>query len=162
MRVLFGLLMLAAATPACAQVRDVVSVPQGLQLVLHFTEPFSAASVGDPRIVDAIPRSDRIIIVQGKEPGITDIVTIADGKVVRQIAVTVTPPSAAGKVLTHNKKNLSEYTAYSCTGTSCARTKDDYEGKDIILFGPGGTAIGVSTSGSAASSGVLQQIAPSR
>lgn len=147
MRCILAMLVAAVPTVGLAEVKDAISVQQGSQQVLRFAEPFSAASVGDPNILDALPRSDRIIVLQGKAPGVTDILTFYDGSVVRQITVTVYPGAAAGKVLTHNKKSLSEYTAYSCNPT-CARTKDDYEGKDIILFGPGGAAIGVGTTGS--------------
>lgn len=140
-------LVVTVPSAGVAEVRDAISVQQGSQHVLRFAEPFSAASVGDPNVIDAMPRSDRIIVIQAKAPGVTDILTFYDGSVVRQITVTVYPGTAAGKVLTHNKKNLSEYTAYSCS-PNCSRMKDDYEGKDIILFGPGGTAIGVGTTGS--------------
>lgn len=127
--------------------RETISVGQGLQTVLQFSDPFSAASVGDPNVLDAMPRSDRIIVIQGKTPGVTDILTFYDGRVQRQIQVTVYPATAAGKVITHNKKNLSEYTAYSCSPGNCSRMKDDFEGKDTIIFGPGGVPIGVSTTG---------------
>ncbi len=103
--------------------------------------------MGDPTILDAIPRSDRIIVIQGKTPGVTDILTFYDGKVIRHVTVTVHPATAAGKVITHNKKSLTDYTAYSCTPGNCSRMKDDFEGKDVILFGPGGIPIGVSTTG---------------
>jgi hypothetical protein len=141
---------IVAMVPAAAhaQVREIITVQQGLQTVLQFTEPFSAASVGDSTIIDAMPRSDRIIVLQGKQPGATDILTFYDGKVSRHITVTVQPASAAGKVITHNKKNLTEYTAYSCGPGTCARMKDDFEGKDVFLFGPGGSVIGVGTTGS--------------
>jgi hypothetical protein len=141
------------AGTAQAQVRELISVPQGSQTVLQFSEPFSSASVGDPSIIDALPRSDRLIVIQGKAAGATDIVTFMDGKVLRHIAVTVQPASASGKVITHNKKTLSEYTAYSCSGTACARMKDDFEGKDVLLFGPGGTVMGVGTTGSSVNVG---------
>lgn len=137
----------AFATAAPAQVRDVISVGQGLQTVLQFSEAFSAASVGNPEIVEAVPRSDRIIVIQGKLPGMTDILTFYDGKVQRHVTVTVYPSTAAGKVITHNKKNLTEYTAYSCSPGNCSRMKDDFEGRELILFGPGGVPIGVSTTG---------------
>lgn len=146
--VLAAAIVAGVGTAASAEAyRDVVSVAQGLQTILQFTEPFSAASVGNPEIIDAMPRSDRIIVVQGKTPGVTDILTFYDGKVVRHITVTVYPATAAGKVITHNKKTLSEYTAYSCTAGNCSRMKDDFEGRDVILFGPGGAPIGVSTTG---------------
>lgn len=135
-------------TVAQAQVvKEQISIQHGQQAILQFTEPFSSASVGNPEVLDALPRSDRILVVAGKQPGITDILIFIDGRPLRHVAVTITPNVAAGKVLTHNKKSLSEYTAYSCN-PACARMKDDFEGTDVILFGPGGAAIGVTTTGS--------------
>lgn len=147
MRSLLAIAILGMSTAAHAQIRDTIVVEQGAQAVLQFAEPFSAASIGNMDVIDAMPRSDRVIVVQGKQAGVTDILTFYDGKVVRHISVTVRPPNIAGKVITHNKKNLSEYTAYSCSPGTCARMKDDFEGKDVILFGPGGTVIGVGTTG---------------
>jgi hypothetical protein len=146
-------LAVGLSVPAQAQVvKDQIVIQQGLQTVLQFTEPFSSASVGDPTILDAIPRSDRLIVLQGKQSGQTDILVLIDGRPLRHITVTVQPGIAGGKVVAHNKKNLSEYTAYSCN-PSCTRMKDDFEGKDIILFGPGGTPIGISTTGGVTTGG---------
>lgn len=148
MRAIWAALLVAATTSAQAQVvKESITIPQGRQTILQFTEPFASASVGDPTVIDAIPRSDRMIVLQGKQAGHTDILVFIDGRPLRHIAVTVQPGTPGGKVITHNKKSLSEYTAYSCN-PSCTRMKDDFEGKDIILFGPGGTAIGVSSTGS--------------
>lgn len=133
--------------PAHAQVvKDSIIIQQGLQTILQFAEPFGSASVGDPTVIDAMPRSDRMIVLQGKQAGQTDILVFIDGRPLRHITVTVQPAVAAGKVITHNKKSLTEYTAYSCN-PSCTRMKDDFEGKDVILFGAGGVPIGVSTTG---------------
>lgn len=133
--------------PAQAQVvKEQMIIQQGLQTMLQFTEPFSSASVGDPTVLDAAPRSDRLLVLQGKLAGQTDILIFIDGRPLRHITVTVQPAVAAGKVITHNKKSLSEYTAYSCN-PSCTRMKDDFEGKDVILFGANGQPVGVSTTG---------------
>lgn len=146
--ILAAALLAGLSIPAQAQVvKEQIVIQQGLQTVLQFTEPFASASVGDPTVLDAIPRSDRVIVLQGKLAGHTDILVFIDGRPLRHIAVTVQPGTPGGKVITHNKKNLTEYTAYSCN-PSCTRMKDEFEGKDIILFGPGGTAIGVSSTGS--------------
>jgi hypothetical protein len=136
---------IVAMVPAAAQaqVREIITVQQGAQTVLQFAEPFSAASVGDTNVIDAMPRSDRVIVIQGKQTGVTDLLAFFDGKAVRHITVTVTPPNVAGKVLTHNKKNLSDYMSYSCSAGTCARMKDDTFESDVLLFGPGGTVIGV-------------------
>lgn len=144
--VLAAALATLSVTAQAQVVKDQITIQQGLQTILQFSEAFGSASVGDPNVLDAIPRSDRIIVLQGKQAGHTDILVFIDGKPLRHITVTVQPTVAAGKVITHNKKSLTEYTAYSCN-PSCTRMKDDFEGKDVILFGPGGTPIGVSTTG---------------
>lgn len=124
-------------------VKEIITIQQGLQTVLNFTEPFGAVSVGDPTVLDAMPRSDRTIVLQGKTAGHTDILVFIDGRPLRHITVTVQPTVASGKVIAHNQKNLTDYTAYSCN-PACTRMKDEYDGtKDVILFGPGGAAIGV-------------------
>lgn len=145
--------MVVVAVPAQAQVvKDQIIIQQGLQTILQFTEPFSSASVGDPTILEAMPKSDRLIVLQGRTPGQTDILVFIDGRPLRHVTVTVQPGVAGGKVVTHNKKNLTDYTAYSCN-PSCTRMKDDFEGKDVILFGPGGVPIGVSTTGGVTTGG---------
>src|SRR5689334_18713877 len=115
MRAAVAAFVLTLTVPAQAQVvKEQITIQQGLQTILQFTEPFGSASVGDPTVLDAIPRSDRIIVLQGKLAGHTDILIFIDGRPLRHITVTVQPTVAAGKVITHNKKSLTEYTAYSC------------------------------------------------
>lgn len=146
-------LLAGMLVPAQAQVvKDQIAIQQGLQTILQFTEPFSSASVGDPTVLEAMPKSDRMLVLQGKLPGQTDILVFIDGRPLRHVTVTVQPGVAGGKVITHNKKSLTEYTAYSCN-PSCTRMKDDFEGKDVILFGPGGVPIGVSTTGGVTTGG---------
>ena len=109
---------------AQAQVREVMVIHQNQQGVVEFKEPFGSASVGDPTRVDLLPKSDRIIVLQGKLPGLTDVLTFVDGHVQRHITVVVQPEPLAGEagrvVLMHNQKNLSEVDAYICNPT-CAR-----------------------------------------
>src|SRR5262249_17359627 len=40
---------------------------------LRFDNPFASAVVGAPDIVDALPMSDRVLYLQGKKPGTTNI-----------------------------------------------------------------------------------------
>ena len=103
-----------ASTAAQAQVREVMVIPQHQEKVVQFSEPFSSASVGDPKLVDVLPKSDRVIVLQGKLPGLTDVLTFVDGHVQRHITVVVQPLVAgeAGRVvLMHNQKKLSNLDA---------------------------------------------------
>lgn len=144
--VVFGIAVAAAASAAQAQERQTLGLSQGLQAVVTFREAFSSASVGDPEIIDALPRSDRTLIVAGRKAGTSDILVFIDGKPLYQITVNVTGPATPGKVFNHNQRNLGEYTAYSCNPI-CTRADDKFESKQVLILGPGGAITGATTSG---------------
>jgi len=54
------------------RVRHVV-VTLNKSRTLRFDKPFASAVVGAPDIVDALPMSDRVLYIQGKKIGTTDI-----------------------------------------------------------------------------------------
>ena len=86
-----------ASAAAQAQVKEVMVIHQNQQKVVEFKEPFGSASVGDATRVDLLPKSDRIIVLQGKLPGLTDVLTFVDGHVQRHITVVVQPEPLAGE-----------------------------------------------------------------
>src|SRR5262245_5362895 len=53
-------------------VRHIV-VTLNKSVTLRFDKPFASAVVGAPDIVDALPMSDRVLYIQGKKVGTTDI-----------------------------------------------------------------------------------------
>jgi len=119
-----------ASMAAQAQVQESITIRQGQQTVLQLSDPFSEATVGDPNMLDARPRSDRVIVLQAKQPGLTDVILFdGNNRVQRQITVAVQPLQTivpAGLVLTHNKTNLSLFTAYICNPV-CRRASDPFE-----------------------------------
>jgi hypothetical protein len=142
---LAGLIGVVWATAASAQIvvatppKSGVEVGQGGQIVLQARQPFSSVAVGDPETVDALPRSDRTLVVVGKKTGVSDLIIFADGVPIHHVTVNVTSSPVVGKVLVHNKKDLSTYTAHQCNPV-CSRVKDDFESKppDVIILGPAG------------------------
>ena len=117
-----------ASMAAQAQVKESISIPEGQQTVLQLRDSFSTSSVGNTDVLEVVARSDRVIILVAKKPGLTDVILFDNNQsVLRQITVAIQTTVPAGLVLTHNKKDkLSLYTAYVCDPI-CRRTNDPYE-----------------------------------
>lgn len=145
MRAIMGLVVLVASA-AQAQERQTMAIPQGLQAVVTLKSPFDSATVGDPDIIDAMPRSDRTLVVSGRKAGTSDILFFQEGRALYQITVNVSGPSTPGKVLNHNQKSLGDYVAYSCTPV-CARTDDKFEARPVLIVGPGGAISNATATG---------------
>lgn len=121
-------------------VKDVVNVGQGGQVILQTLRPFSQVTVADPEVADALPRSDRILVVVGKKLGSSDITLFGDEKVINHVTVQVIGSPVVGKVLAHNKRgDLNSFTAFQCNPV-CSRIEDKFENKapDVIMLGPTG------------------------
>jgi pilus assembly protein CpaC len=90
---LVGALLLACATPAAAQprapdgvVRPVVAdasgyggqlaLPIGGSRILRFSQPIGKVMIGDPKVADVIPLSDRTVYVLGKAPGASSLTVL--------------------------------------------------------------------------------------
>ncbi|MCW2573912.1 MAG: Type secretion system secretin RcpA/CpaC [Frankiales bacterium] len=90
---LVGALLLACATPAAAQprapdgvVRPVVAdaagyggqlaLPIGGSRILRFGQPIGKVMIGDPKVADVIPLSDRTVYVLGKAPGASSLTVL--------------------------------------------------------------------------------------
>lgn len=50
-----------------------IKVTQNKSRTLKLPKPFASAVVGDPKTADALPMSDRVVYIQGKKPGTTNI-----------------------------------------------------------------------------------------
>ncbi len=136
--------LLAICQPIAAQERQTIQLTQGAQTVLTVNRPFSSVAVGDPDIADAMPRSDRVLVIVGKKVGVSDIIIFSDADQLYHATISVAPPNVTGKVYSHNKKNLSEYYAYQCNPV-CGRVEDKFETNAlpaIVLQGGGSTATG--------------------
>lgn len=145
MRLRFAaLMMIAASTAADAQpAKDFIELQQGAQIVVRTTRPFSSIAVADPEVTDALPRSDRSMVIVGKKVGASDVIVFSDADPIYHVTVSVSQPRITGKIYNHNQKKLDEYKAYQCNPV-CVRTDDKFEQKEVIVLGGSGapTAIG--------------------
>lgn len=133
-------MLLATVLQALAQAPNTIELRQGGQTTLQMNVPFSSVAVADPEIVDALPRSDRTVILVGRKVGASDIMFFIDGNKLYHATVIVSQPVLSGKVYNHNNKKLSDYLAYQCNPV-CVRTDDKFEvksGPEIMIVGGGG------------------------
>ncbi len=139
----FGLIITGLAAPAVAQEKTLVQMQQGQQVIINTTLPFSSASVADPEVVDALPKSDRTLVLVGRKIGTSDIIIFQDATPLYHATVSVNPSTVSGKVYNHNKKNLNEYYAYQCNPV-CTRVEDKFESRAlpevVVLGGAGGAS----------------------
>lgn len=71
-------LLLSAPCAAQPITREVITLQQGAQTILKVTRPFSSVAIADPEIADALPRSDRTMIIVGKKVGTSDMMVFSD------------------------------------------------------------------------------------
>lgn len=134
----------AMIAPAAAQERHTIQMREGGQTVLNVGRPFSSVAIAVPDVADALPRSDRTLILTGRKVGSTDIMIFSDADQLYHATIVVAPTNTTGKVVTHNKKDLTLYNAYQCNPV-CQRIEDKFESKglpEIIVFGGGAQATG--------------------
>jgi hypothetical protein len=116
-----------ASMAAQAQVKESITIRQGQLTVLQLSEAFTEVLVADPAVLDALPKGNQTIVLQAKQPGLTDVLLFGSSGAQRQITVAVQTTVPAGMVLTHNKKDkLSLYTAYVCDPI-CRRASDPFQ-----------------------------------
>jgi hypothetical protein len=117
-----------ARETASADVRPdshrIIDVTPGGQVVIQLNRPFSSISVGNPDVVDTLPRSDRVFVILGKKVGTADIVIFDNANDIYKITAAVGAPRTSNRVLAHGKKDLQQYTAYECNPV-CVRVKDE-------------------------------------
>jgi hypothetical protein len=81
---------------------------------LETREPFATVTVGDTKVMDVAPLTDHSVIIQGHEPGTTNLIFLNSEKVpIKDIAVVV-DDQGSGFVEIHNKKLLNSFTMFSC------------------------------------------------
>lgn len=138
---------------------QVIELRPGAQTVIRLSRPFSSVTVGNPSVVDVIPRSDRVITLMGRKVGSADIIVFDNSVDIYRITATVGAPREGGRVMAHSKKDdLHHYYAYECSPV-CTRIKDELEGPPavapIIIEAPGSAA-----AAGASSSSNIQVIMP--
>jgi len=130
--------VLALATISQAQAEEAtLSIRQGFVATWTSTVSFKDVMIGRPEIVDAIPQTDRVLYLTGKQPGITNLVVLNEqGQQVAQLYVSVIGRDI-NRVQVHSKLgNLHGYWAYECGPGHCARTDDPLAGQDRVPGGP--------------------------
>ncbi len=101
-----GLVLPGACSQASAQIVEGaavrhITVTLNKSKTLKFDHPFSTAVVGSPEIADLLPMTDRILYVQGRKPGTTNIsVFDADKRLVAvvDLEVALDADSLHGKI----------------------------------------------------------------
>lgn len=142
MRLILGFWLLLVGVAYAQPKQQNIELRQGGQVVLRIDRPFSSVAVADPEVADVLPRSDRVLVIVGKKVGASDAVIFSDGEQLHHVTIVVAPSAVTGKIITHNQKNLTEYTAYQCNPV-CARIKDEFEFRapDVMILTPSGSII---------------------
>ncbi|HXJ59408.1 MAG TPA: pilus assembly protein N-terminal domain-containing protein [Verrucomicrobiae bacterium] len=107
-----------------------IFIPLGYTEVLRFQSVIDTVKVVTKGAVEANPLTDRSIALTGIGIGSTIMLVYApNGELLYKSRITVAASEPGHRVNVHSKPNAPhEYWAYYCTGTRCARVKDDLEG----------------------------------
>lgn len=99
----------------------------GTQGIVTLNQPYSQVMLGDVAIADALPKSDTVIVVQGKKPGVTDLIIMRQDKLVQRIGIVVSAARQENRVYIHQPgRSLHEYTSYECNPV-CVRVADPFQ-----------------------------------
>lgn len=112
-----------------------ITMTMGKGGLFQTSAPFAKISVGDDKIVDVAPQSDREFVFTPKAIGSTNVFVFSDkNKLIARLDVNVEPATAqeareeTGKVRIYNdKKSLAKPARYRCNRTDC-----DLEGEAAI------------------------------
>jgi Flp pilus assembly secretin CpaC len=108
---------LLASTAAIAQPE--IHVTEGFVRHLEYSEPIGSVSVGDAKVADVLPLTDREFLVQSHKIGTTNLLMLSkDKKVLDEIIIVVDRP-ISGLVRIHNKALINSYTEFSCAENGC-------------------------------------------
>lgn len=121
---------------------QVIELRQGSQTTLTVLSPFSSVAITDVEVADALPRSDRVLILQAKKPGSTDITIFSDATNMFHGRIVVSQPLIGGTVYLHDHRRVGEYTAYQCNPV-CFRTDDKFQRNappEFVVVGGGGSS----------------------
>lgn len=108
-------------TVAFAQPEETIRVQRGIASVYKIdTEaPFSTVNIGNSKVADVVPLTDRSLIIQGHTTGTTNIIFLSKGNIpIKNLAVVV-DEQGSGFIQIHNKALLNSYTAFSCWSNGC-------------------------------------------
>ena len=123
---LLCVLAVSSGTTAMAQVSKnfEIEMNTGFAQIFKTDRPFRSLIIGDPGVVDATARNDRVIVLNAKKVGTSNIVVLGhDESEVANVMVIVgrrhTIPLETHRV--HSFPRLHDYWSYNCTVTNCIR-----------------------------------------
>lgn len=177
--------LMAAGTPALAQApgsRPVVSpapVPverlppviqmeaialelaPGTQGIVTLSGPYSQVILGNVEIADALPKSDTVVVVQGKKAGVTDMLIMRQDKLIQRVNITVGSSRPGNRIYTHSPSlDVHEYTTYECNPV-CIRVFDPLARRSAgSSVAPGQPGIAVGQPGQPSPGGSINVILP--
>lgn len=98
-----------------------VRVQRGIAYVYRIDtkEAFVTVNVGDTRIADVIPLTDRTLLIQGQKAGTTNVIFFDDMKQPIEDLTIAVDEQGKGFVKIHNKALLNSYTIYTCWDKGC-------------------------------------------
>lgn len=113
-------------TPSFAQVSQNTEIEMnaGFAQTFRTDRPFQSLIIGDPAVVDATARSDRVIVLNAKKVGISNIVALAgDHSEIVNLSVIVgrRHTIALETHRIHSFPRLHDYWSYNCIATNCIR-----------------------------------------
>jgi Flp pilus assembly secretin CpaC len=109
--------VLLASGAAMAQPE--IHVTEGFVRHMEYSEPIGSVSVGDAKIADVLPLTDREFLIQSHKIGTTNLLMLSkDKKVLDEIIIVVDRP-ISGLVRVHNKALINSYTEFSCAWNGC-------------------------------------------
>lgn len=122
--------------PPVRQMENItIELQPGTQGMVTLDQPYSQITLGSIEIADALPKSDTVIVVQGKKAGFTDMFIMRQDKLVQKVGIIVSPAPASrapNRVFVHSPYqqgragNLQEYTSYECNPV-CTRVADPFQ-----------------------------------
>jgi hypothetical protein len=119
-----GILLLpvsASAQPDAVNGTASVRVQRGIASVykIDTDQAFKTVNIGDARIADIVPLTDRSLLIQGHITGTTNLIFLDSQSVpIKEVIVTV-DEQGGGFVRVHNKALINSYTAFTCWNNGC-------------------------------------------
>ena len=113
--------------PLAHAAENVIQMRPGSQHILNLSEPFTSVSVGNPDVVDVMPKSNQVLLIVARRSGSSDIVLFFDSKPIYSATAAVGLPRPEGRVYSHGKRLVHEYWSYECNPV-CVRVTDRHEG----------------------------------
>lgn len=113
--------LVAPATAQPPTGETAIRVQRGIASIykIDTDQPFDTVNIGDSKIADVVPLTDRSLIIQGHATGRTNMIFLDRSKTpIKEITVTV-DEQGDGFIKVHNKALLNSYTAFSCWNAGC-------------------------------------------